>query len=76
MYTDPIEPEGENIMKGTGNITFVDNTGVDSRMFYPVFSEAYKTRVLPEEYQDLFRIEFLREYNEDGSDRMLIFVAE
>jgi len=44
-------------------------------MFFPQFAEAYKTGKLCEELSDLFEIEILEGFNEDGSDRMIINAA-
>ncbi|WNO25070.1 hypothetical protein OKBPHCKP_00041 [Pseudomonas phage LPPA33] len=55
------------------NVHYVDNSGTNAvGLFFPQFSEAYKTGVLCEELADLFSIEILKGLNEDGTDRMII----
>lgn len=58
--------------KGIGNFKFVNNSNSDIRVIESVFLAAYLTGVLDEDYADLFTIEILKGYNEDGSDRMII----
>lgn len=58
--------------KGVGSFKFVNSSNSDIRMIQPIFDEAYATGELPEEYADLFTIEILKGYNEDGTDRMII----
>ena len=58
------------------NVHYVDNSGTNAvAMFFPQFAEAYKTGKLCEELSDLFEIEILEGFNEDGSDRMIINAA-
>ena len=57
------------------NIQIVNRTIADLSMLDDVFAEAYKAKVLREDYSDLFKISFLEAYNSDGSDRMLIDFA-
>ncbi|EPG2629835.1 TPA: hypothetical protein ACKQGD_001044 [Pseudomonas aeruginosa] len=55
------------------NVHYVDNSGTNAAgLFFPQFAEAYKTGVLCEELADLFEIEILKGFNEDGTDRMII----
>ncbi|PCB24147.1 hypothetical protein CJT92_30570 [Pseudomonas aeruginosa] len=55
------------------NVHYVDNSGTNAAgLFFPQFAEAYKTGVLCEELADLFEIEILKSFNEDGTDRMII----
>lgn len=56
-------------------VHYVNNTGSDIRMLDSVFAEAYVTGVLPEDYADLFAIEILKGFNDDGTDRMIISAA-
>lgn len=58
------------------NIHIVNKTGQDLRMFDPVLKEAYRTGKLPEDYADIFSIDFLDGLNPDGSKRMLVGMAE
>jgi hypothetical protein len=58
--------------KGIGSFKFVNNSNSDIRTIQPVFDEAYVTGALPDDYADLFSIEILKGYNEDGTDRMVI----
>lgn len=57
------------------NIHYVNNSGVDIRNFFSVFADAYKTGTLHEDFADLFTIEILKNYNPDGTDRMIIRAA-
>ncbi|BAR92361.1 hypothetical protein [Pseudomonas phage PS-1] len=58
--------------KGIGSFKFVNNSNSDIRVIQPVFDDAYVTGALPDDYADLFTIEILNGYNEDGTDRMVI----
>ena len=58
------------------NIHYVNRSGANIDGFFAAFAEAYKNGGnLPEELADLFTVTFLKEYNPDGSDRMLIDAA-
>lgn len=54
------------------DIHYVNNSGCDISSYFEAFKEAYISGELNEDFADIFDIEFLREYNEDGSDRMII----
>lgn len=58
--------------KGIGSFKFVNNSNSDIRVIQPVFDEAYVTGALPDDYADLFTVEILKGYNEDGTDRLII----
>ena len=57
------------------NIHFVNNTLCDIEPFMNDFIEAYNTGVLHDDLSDLFAIKILKDFNPDGSDRMMIFSA-
>ena len=57
------------------NIHYVNNTGEDIRMFYSIFAEAYNIGKMDEDYEDIFDIEILEDYNADGTNRMIINMA-
>jgi hypothetical protein len=59
----------------TNNIHYVNNTAADISAFFSVFTEAYKSGTLNEDFADLFIIEFFYGLNEDGSARMVISAA-
>ena len=53
-------------------IHYVNNTPHDISGFHAIFVEAMKNGFLHKDYADLFSIKILNNYNEDGSDRMII----
>jgi hypothetical protein len=54
----------------------VNRTTADTRPFHDEFMEAYRNGgVLSEELADMFKLTILKEYNLDGTDRMLIDFA-
>lgn len=55
-----------------GSVHFVNNSGLDIRLIFGFFEEAYKTGVLSEDVADVFAIRILKAYNADGTDRMVI----
>ncbi len=57
------------------NIHYVNRSLVDITPYFSAFVAAYETGALCEELADLFTIIFLRGYNPDGTDRMLIDAA-
>jgi hypothetical protein len=59
-------------MKNNGNYAIVNNSCCDIRPFDAQFFEAYRTGFLCEELADLFTLRFIRGFNDDGSDRMII----
>jgi hypothetical protein len=62
-------------MKSTVTFHFVNNTPSDISEFHSVFVAAMKNGFLHEDFSDLFVIEILKNYNADGSDRMIINAA-
>lgn len=50
----------------------MNNSGLDIRLIFGFFEEAYKTGVLSEDVADVFAIRILKAYNADGTDRMVI----
>ena len=59
----------------TKNIHYVNNTLNNIEPIMQYFIDAYQTGELHEDVADLFSIKILKEFNADGSDRMMIFSA-
>lgn len=59
----------------TNTIHYVNNTPSDITPFFHVFAAAYDSGVLDADFADLFTIEILPGYNDDGSNRMIINAA-
>jgi hypothetical protein len=57
------------------NIHYVNTSPSNIDCLFNYFKEAMKTGELHEDISDLFTIKILKEYNEDGSDRMIIYAA-
>ena len=56
----------------TQNFKFVNNTTADMREFEGMLAETYKTGEVPEDFADIFKVNILKAYNPDGSDRMVV----
>ncbi len=54
------------------NISFVNNSGADISLVMPYFNQAMKDGFLHDDVADVFEIEILKGFNDDGSDRMII----
>ena len=56
------------------SLKIVNNTSarIDLEPFRSAFDAAYESGELPAELSDLFSIEFLKSYNADGTDRMIV----
>jgi len=54
------------------NLHIVNRTMADLRGFGNAIAAAYHTGELDEDSADLFKLTWLRAYNPDGSDRMLV----
>ena len=61
--------------KATTNIKIFMRCGSDTRFLDKEFDEAYRTKKLPDELEDIFTLTFLENYNPDGSDRMIVDFA-
>lgn len=57
------------------NIHYVNNTLSNIEPIMQYFIDAYSTGVLHDDIADLFVIKILKDFNPDGSDRMMIFAA-
>ncbi len=65
--------ETTNATKGKGSIVYGNNTGVDTTNFHSHFVALIENGdPLPEEIADLFKVEVLVGYNEDGTNRGII----
>lgn len=52
------------------NFWLVNNTTIDIDLIMPVLKEVYQTRVIPEDYTDIFTVRFVK--NPDTTDRMIL----
>jgi len=65
-------PTTKTTMKSTVTFQLVNNTPHDLRDFREIFLSAMKDGFLHEDYTDLFSIVILKNYNSDGTARMII----
>jgi len=58
------------------NVHYVNNTLSDITPIFQYFVDAYHNNgVLHEDVSDIFVVKMLKDFNPDGTDRMMIFAA-
>lgn len=57
------------------NFPYVNNTGYNLKDYHNILMEVYRTRKLPEDFEDIFKITFIYGLNDDGSYRMIVEMA-